>query len=143
MELVNATVDDLSLQPPVPTLYKMIATVLLQNGFVTGFGLGRNFQGTIEPILVPVKGARYGLGYTLVDDYMKMKKSSDQALATPIPHLYQSFVVREYANLDDLGKESVAFSRRTIPSSRRRLSQLAFVMRNQGRYCKIGRLRRS
>ena len=114
VELVNATIDDLSLQPPVPTLYKMIATVLLQNGFVIGFGLGRNFQGTIEPILVPVKGARYGLGYTLVDDYMKMKKSRDQALAMPIPHLYQSFVVREYANLDDLVKESVAFSRRSM-----------------------------
>ena len=33
---------------------------------------------------------------------MKMKKISDQALAKQIPHLYQSFQLREYANLDGL-----------------------------------------
>ena len=35
---------------------------------------------------------------------MKMKKSSDQALATPIPHLYQSFPVKEYVKHDNLGE---------------------------------------
>ena len=33
-----------------------------------------------------------------------MKKSSDQALAKPIPHLYQSFPVQEYADRDGLGE---------------------------------------
>ena len=37
-------------------------------------------------------------------DEIKMKKSSDQALAKPISHLYQSFPVRKYANPDDLGE---------------------------------------
>ena len=35
---------------------------------------------------------------------MKMKKKNDQALAKPIPHLYQSFPVREYAEHEDLGE---------------------------------------
>ena len=60
VELVNATNEDLSLQTPMDAVYKMIATVMLQNGFETGFGLGKNSHGTIEPIPVPVKGARYG-----------------------------------------------------------------------------------
>ena len=42
------------------------------------------------------------MGYIPTDDKMKMKKSSDQALVKRIPHLYQSFPVREYAHLDGL-----------------------------------------
>ena len=89
MELVNATGEDLAPQPPMPSVYKVIATVMLQNGFELGFGLGRNSQGIIEPIQVPVKGVRYGLGYVPTNDEMKMKKNNDQALARPIPHMYQ------------------------------------------------------
>ena len=77
----------------MPFMYNMITTVMLQNSFEPGFGLGINSQGIIEPIPVLVKGARYGLGYILTNDDVKMKKSSDQALAKPIPHLYQSFPV--------------------------------------------------
>ena len=60
VELVNATGEDLSPQTPMPAVYKMIATVMLQNGFEPGFGLVRNSQGIIEPIPVLVKGAIYG-----------------------------------------------------------------------------------
>ncbi|TMX05618.1 hypothetical protein EJD97_014890 [Solanum chilense] len=95
VELVNATGEDISLQPPMIVVYKMIATVMLENGFELAFGLGRNSQRIIEPIPVPVKRVRYGLGYIPKDDGMKMKKRSDQALAKPIPHLYQSFLVWE------------------------------------------------
>ena len=80
----------------------MIATVMLHNGFEPGFGLERNSQGIIELIPVPFKGARYGLGYTPTDDNMKMKKKNGQALAKPIPHLCQSFPIREYAEHEDL-----------------------------------------
>ena len=83
----------------------MIAIVVLQNGFKPSFRLGRNFQGIIEPIPIPIKGARYSLGYILTDDDMKTKKKNDQALAKPIPHLYQSFSIQEYAKYDELGKE--------------------------------------
>ena len=76
---------------------------MLHNGFETGFGLGRNSQGIVEPIQVPVKGARYGLGYFPTDDDDKTKKK-DQALANPIPHLYQSFPVQEYVEHEDLGE---------------------------------------
>ena len=31
-----------------------------------------------------------------------MKKKNDQALTKPIPHLYQSFPIQEYAELEDL-----------------------------------------
>ena len=42
VELVNATGVDLSPRPPMPAMYKMIDTVMLQNEFELGFGLGRN-----------------------------------------------------------------------------------------------------
>ena len=54
------------------------------------------------PILVPVKRPIYGLGYIPTDDDMKAKKCNDQALAKAILHLHQSFLVREYAEHDDL-----------------------------------------
>ena len=85
----------------MPSMYKMIATVMLQSRFEAGFGLGRNSQGIVEPIQVPVKGTRYGLGYVPTDDDEKTKKKKDQALAKPIPHLYQSFPVCEYVEQED------------------------------------------
>ena len=77
---------------------------MLQNGFEPGFGLGRNFQGIIEPISVLVKRARYGSGYIPTDDDMKTTKKNDQALSKTIPHLYQSIPVRECAEHEDLGE---------------------------------------
>uniref|UniRef100_M0ZQD2 Gag-pro n=1 Tax=Solanum tuberosum TaxID=4113 RepID=M0ZQD2_SOLTU len=68
---------------------KMIAIVMLQSGFELGFGLGKHFQGIVEPIQIPAKGAKFGLGYVPTDDETEIKnKSVDQALARPIPHLY-------------------------------------------------------
>ena len=37
VELVNATGENLAPQPSMPAVYKMIATVMLQNGFEPGF----------------------------------------------------------------------------------------------------------
>ncbi|KAK4722188.1 hypothetical protein R3W88_012421 [Solanum pinnatisectum] len=59
VELVNATGDDLAPQPPMPSVYKMIATVMLWSGFKPGFGLGKHFQGITEPIRIPVKEAKF------------------------------------------------------------------------------------
>ena len=77
----------------MPAVYKMIATVMLQNSFEPGFGLGKDTQGIIELVPVLVKGSISGLGYILTNDDMKTKKKNDQALAKPIPHMYQSFPV--------------------------------------------------
>ena len=63
VNFVNATDEDLSPQTPMPAVYRMIATVMLQNGFEPGFGLGRDSQGIIEPFPVFAKGSKYGLGY--------------------------------------------------------------------------------
>ena len=87
MELVNSTGEDLVPQTPMHSVYKMISTVMLQNGCEPGFGSGRNSQGIIEPIPVPIKRPKYGLGYVPTDDEVKMKKSGDQELARPIPHM--------------------------------------------------------
>ncbi|KAH0632239.1 hypothetical protein KY284_035025 [Solanum tuberosum] len=77
----------------MPAVYKMVATVMLQNGFEPGFGLGKHCQGIVNPIQIPAKGAKFGLGYVPTDDDAEMKnKNFDQALARPIPHLYQSFL---------------------------------------------------
>ncbi|KAK4716727.1 hypothetical protein R3W88_015065 [Solanum pinnatisectum] len=89
----------------MPSMYKMIAAVMLRSGFEPGFGLGKHFQGIVEPIKIPFKGAKFGLGYVPTDDEAEMKnKSVDQALPRPIPHLYQSFPVQEYVDDDDLGE---------------------------------------
>ena len=88
----------------MPAVYKMIATVMLQNGFELGFGSGRNSLEIIEPTMIPVKGARYGSGYIPIGDDMKTKKKNDHVLAKPISHFYQPFPVRQYAEHDDLGK---------------------------------------
>ena len=83
----------------------MIATVMLQDGFELGFGLGKHFQGIVEPVQIPAKGAKFGLGYVPTDDEAETKnKNVDQALARPIPHLYQSSLVREYVNDAGLGE---------------------------------------
>lgn len=42
------------------------------------------------------------MGYNPTDGDMKLKKKNGQALAKPIPHLYQSFPIREYAEHEDL-----------------------------------------
>jgi len=60
----------------MPAVYNMIATVMLQNGFKPGFGLGRNSQGINEPLPVPIKGDRYGLGYVPIDDDMNAKNEN-------------------------------------------------------------------
>ncbi|XP_010322042.2 uncharacterized protein [Solanum lycopersicum] len=91
VELVNATDEDLAPQAPMPAVYRIIATVMLQNGFKPGFGLERNSQGIIEPVSVLAKGSKYGLGYIPTDDDVKMKKKKDQELAKPIPHLNVSY----------------------------------------------------
>ena len=104
VELVNATDEGLAPQTPMPAVYKMIAMVMLQSGFEPGFGLGRNAQGIIEPVPVLATGSRYGLGYIPTDDDMKMKRKRDQGLTKPIPHLYQSFPVRERAEPEDDGE---------------------------------------
>ena len=77
---------------------------MLQNGFEPGFGLGRNSQGIIEPVPVLAKESKYGLGYIPTDDDMKTKKKKDQELAKPIPHLCESFPVREYAEPEECGE---------------------------------------
>ena len=66
--------------------------------------MGRNSQGMIEPVPVLATGSKYGLGYIPIDDDVKMKRKKDQQLAKPIPHLYQSFLVREYAEPKDCGE---------------------------------------
>jgi len=106
VEIVNATGDDLAPQPPMPSVYKMIATVLLQNGFEPGFGLGKNCQGITKPVQIPKRGLKYGLGYTPTEDDKTeaMSKNVDGMLARPIPHLYVSFPVREYVNDGDFGE---------------------------------------
>ncbi|XP_015068930.1 uncharacterized protein LOC107013563 [Solanum pennellii] len=68
VELVNATDEDLIPQTPMPAVYRMIVTVMLQNGFEPGFGLGRDSQGIIEPVPVLAKGFKYVREYAEPED---------------------------------------------------------------------------
>ena len=96
VELVNATNEGLAPQTPMSSVYRMIATVMLHSGFEPGSGRGRNAQGIIKPVPVLAQGSKYGLGYIPTDDDVMMKRKKDQGLTKPIPHLYQSFPVREH-----------------------------------------------
>uniref|UniRef100_M1DZV3 Uncharacterized protein n=1 Tax=Solanum tuberosum TaxID=4113 RepID=M1DZV3_SOLTU len=99
VELVNATSDELALHPHMPSLYKMIATVILRSSFEPGLELGKHFQGIVEPIQILAKGAKFGLGYVPVKN-----KSVDQESARPITHLYQSLPMREHGIDSGLGE---------------------------------------
>ena len=44
VDLVNTIGEDLAPQPLMPSVYKMIATIMLQSGFEPSFGLGENSQ---------------------------------------------------------------------------------------------------
>uniref|UniRef100_M1DL28 Uncharacterized protein n=1 Tax=Solanum tuberosum TaxID=4113 RepID=M1DL28_SOLTU len=88
----------------MPSVDNIIATVMLRSSFEPGFGVEKHFQEIVEPIQILTKGAKFGLGYVPINDEVEMKnKSVDQALTRRIPHLYQSFLVREY--VDDGGLE--------------------------------------
>ena len=52
VELVNTTCEDFAPQP-MHAVYKIIATVMLQNGFEPRFRLGTNSQGIIETVPLP------------------------------------------------------------------------------------------
>uniref|UniRef100_M1DZF0 G-patch domain-containing protein n=1 Tax=Solanum tuberosum TaxID=4113 RepID=M1DZF0_SOLTU len=94
----------------------MIATFMLQNGFELGFGLGKHFQGIVEPIQVPARGTKFCLGYVPIDadevelmnidadEVELMNKSADRMLARPMPHLYQSFSMQEHTIDNGLGE---------------------------------------
>ncbi|KAM3203104.1 hypothetical protein P3L10_030730 [Capsicum annuum] len=87
---------------PMPSVYKMIAMVMLKNGFEPGRGLGKDLQGIIEPIVIPENGSKYRLGYqpTKKD---RIEDESEKSLFRPLPLLFQSFPVREVSNDDGLG----------------------------------------
>uniref|UniRef100_M0ZH71 Uncharacterized protein n=1 Tax=Solanum tuberosum TaxID=4113 RepID=M0ZH71_SOLTU len=90
----------------MPSVYKMIAIVMLQSDFKPDFRLGKHFQGIVEPIQIPAIGAKFGLRYvpTDADEAEVMNKSTDRMLVRPMPHLYQSFPMREYVKDDGLGE---------------------------------------
>ena len=88
----------------MPVMYRMIATVMLQNGFEPSFGLGRNAQGIIEAVPVLATGSKYGLGYIPTDDDLKIKRKKYKELTKTIPPLYQSFPVQEHVEPEDNGE---------------------------------------
>ena len=56
LELVNATGEDLAPQTPMPAIYKMIDTVMPQNDFEPGFGLGKIPKELLNPFKFLSKG---------------------------------------------------------------------------------------
>ena len=103
-------------------MYKMIAFVMMQNYFEPGFGLGRNTQGIIEPILGLVKGARYGLWYIPIDDDLKTKKKMIKHWLSQSQICIHPSKSRSMPSMKTLGKESVTSSRRSMLLLRKRSS---------------------
>ncbi|KAM3218775.1 hypothetical protein P3L10_023306 [Capsicum annuum] len=84
------------------SVYKMIATVMLRNGFKPCRGLGKNLQGIIDPIVIPERSSKHGLGYqpTRKD---RIEDELEKSLFRHLPLLFQSFSVREISDDDGLG----------------------------------------
>ena len=61
-------------------------------------------------------------GIVPTNDDIKTKKMNDQALDKLIPHLYQSFPVREYAEHEELGEGICDLSSRSMLLLRKRSS---------------------
>ncbi|KAM3200928.1 hypothetical protein P3L10_033291 [Capsicum annuum] len=80
----------------------MIATVMIRNGFELGRDLGKNLQGIIEPIVIPERISKHGLGYQPTRKY-RVEVEPEKSLFRPLPLLFQSFPVREMSNDDGLG----------------------------------------
>ena len=93
----------------MPSVYKMITTVMLQNGFKQSFHIGKEFLRNYQAYSSFRQRSEIWLGYAPIDDEMKMKRNNGQALSRLIPHMYQSFLVCEYTDHDGLGKESLTF----------------------------------
>lgn len=64
--------------------------------------LSKNLEEIIEPIMVPEKVFKYGLGYQPTEED-KIDDKSKTSLCRPLPLLYQSFLVRDMSNNDGLG----------------------------------------
>ena len=71
----------------MPSVYKMIATVMLQNGFEPGFDWEETPKELLSLFQSP-SNERYGLGYVPTDDEMKIKRNSEKTLVKLIPYLY-------------------------------------------------------
>ncbi|KAK4728995.1 hypothetical protein R3W88_021983 [Solanum pinnatisectum] len=141
VELVNATGDDLAPQPPMPHVYKMIATVMLQSGFEPCFGLESTFE-ELSSLSRFSPRAKFGLGYVPDDEVELQNKRVDRAWRAN-PHLYDAFRYKNMLTVMVSGKESGTFLRRLMQLSRKKLGHQASVMQNLESNCKIGSPHRS
>ena len=92
VEIVNTAERDSTPKISMPSVYKMIATVMLRNGFEPGRGLGKNLQGIIKPIVILERSSKHGLGYqpTRKD---RVEDEPEKSLFRPLPLLFQSFPI--------------------------------------------------
>ncbi|MCD7456486.1 hypothetical protein HAX54_031924 [Datura stramonium] len=96
--IVNATYEESKSQTPMPLLYKMFATSTLRKRFELNYGLRKNLEGILEPIPIPQKILRFGLGYIPIDgeeSKANSKKKSICDMDKLILYLYQSFSIKE------------------------------------------------
>ena len=59
---MNSIGEELDPQTPMPAVYNIIATVMLQNGFEPGFGLRKDSQGIIELVSLLVRDPNMVMG---------------------------------------------------------------------------------
>ncbi|XP_070004823.1 uncharacterized protein [Nicotiana sylvestris] len=78
----------------LPSVFVMVASEMLKNGFEPGRGLGARLHGILEPIQLPRQNNTFGLGYEPTPKEVseaRLKKKSDIVLPQPIPPLSRSF----------------------------------------------------
>lgn len=78
----------------LPSMFMMVASEMLENGFDPGRGLGARLHGIMEPIQLPGQNNTFGLGYEPTPKEVseaRRKKKGDIVLPQSIPPLSQSF----------------------------------------------------
>lgn len=103
--IMNATKKDPTPYKPMPSIYKMLPTVMLRSSLEPGCGLRKNLDGIIKPIMILEKLSKCGLGYVPNEAYERKMKKKGPELVKRLPMLYQSFPIPVKPTSDGLEDE--------------------------------------
>lgn len=65
---MNIIFEDTTPQVPMSHVNKVFPTTLLRSGLESGRGLGKNLDGLSDPLPIPIKNFRFGVGYTPIEE---------------------------------------------------------------------------
>lgn len=100
MYIMNSTLKYPTPYKPIPSIYKMLAIIIVRSGFQCGSSLGKNLGGIIELVLIIEKLFKYELGYMSSKKVERDIKKKSLESVKRLPLLFQSFPasIKAYIN---------------------------------------------